>query len=445
MSRADAGHSPNLWPVRRPATAQDLLPAPVVVSRTGAADPAGQNPAVAREPWPCHDRRWGPRPRGGLWLVDAVASAGLSGCGGGYFPAARKWRAALSDPGPVTVVANAAESESLSAKDATLLRLRPHLVLDGLVTLSETLGATSRVLWMHDHDAATRRAVGEAIRERQRAGLDEGPASIRAVAGGYLAGESSAIKHALEGGPLTPRFHGFDPANPAGRAILVHNVETLARLSVLSRQAVADGVPVARRPRPNRPGTRLLTVLTPRDRRVVEVPGESRLGEAVAWVTGRQPSGSAAVLLAGFGGMWAPWSRVAGVTVDERVVRRRGLTLGAGIVAPLWDDTCGVAVTAAIAGYLARASARQCGPCLFGLPALADRMARLRDGTARRTELAQLGRDLEAVGGRGACHHPDGAVRLVRSALETFREDVARHAAGSPCGHAGDTIPVPGG
>ena len=102
-----------------------------------------------------------------------------------------------------------------------------------------------------------------------------------------------------------------------------------------------------------------------------------------------------------------------------------------------------MAVTAAIVGYLARASARQCGPCLFGLPALAEGLARLRDGSARRRELARLGEDLVAVAGRGACHHPDGAVRLVRSALAVFGEDVAAHAAGRPCGRPGDTIPVP--
>ena len=47
------------------------------------------------------------------------------------------------------------------------------------------------------------------------------------------------------------------------------------------------------------------------------------------------------------------------------------------------------------------------------------------------------------MAGRGACHHPDGAVRLVRSALAVFGEDVAAHAAGRPCGRPGDTIPVP--
>ncbi len=446
MSTAGAAHSSNLWSVHEPATGQDLLPAPVVVSRTGAADPAPGTAPVAAESWSDHRDRRGPRPRGGLWLVDAATAEGLRGCGGGFFPAALKWRSALSRPGRVTVVANAAESETLSAKDATLLRLRPHLVLDGLATLSETLEATSAVLWMHDSDRATRRAVGEALRDRQRAGLDELPVAVRAVGGGYLSGESSAIKQALDGGPLLPRFRTAEP--PGDRAVVVHNVETLARLSSLGTSAASAAAREGRQGRSwesTPPSTRLLTVLTPHDRRVVEVPGGTRLGELVTWVTGRQPPGGAAVLLGGFGGTWRRWSEVAGVRVDEHGARDRGASLGPGIVAPLWAEACGVSVTAAIAGYLARASARQCGPCLFGLPAVAEAMGRLRDGTARRAELTRLRGDLAAVAGRGACHHPDGAVRLVRSALEVFGDDVEAHAAGEPCGRPGSTIPVPEG
>jgi len=44
------------------------------------------------------------------------------------------------------------------------------------------------------------------------------------------------------------------------------------------------------------------------------------------------------------------------------------------------------------------------------------------------------------IEGRGACRHPDGVVRLVRSALEVFAADVVRHANGNPCVHAQSTV-----
>ncbi len=437
MSRTGAAAATRLWSVPAVHAAHDLLPGPMPVSRCGPAECRVPGP----EPWPCHEQRLGRRPRGGLWAVDAAAAADLRGCGGGFFPAARKWRSALSRPGRVTVVANAAESEPLSAKDAVLLSLRPHLVLDGLALLAEALDGSSAVLWLHDTDTAVRRAVVAAVEERRDAGLDELTVRIRAVHGGYLSGESTAIKQAVEGGPLAPQFRGFGP-DSRGDYVLVHNAETLARLALLCREAADDG---ARAPagalHPH--ATRLLTVVTPTDRRVVEVPSGTRLAEAVGMAAGAQPPADGAVLLAGYGGAWARWSDVAGLSVAESAFRQRGHSLGAGIVAPLWEPTCGLGVTAAIAGYLARASARQCGPCLFGLPALAEAMARLTDGRARRGESAKLREDLAAVAGRGACHHPDGAVRLVRSALEVFPADLATHAAGTPCGQPYDTIPVP--
>jgi NADH:ubiquinone oxidoreductase subunit F (NADH-binding) len=47
-------------------------------------------------------------------------------------------------------------------------------------------------------------------------------------------------------------------------------------------------------------------------------------------------------------------------------------------------DTCGVRETSNILAYLAAESARQCGPCMFGLPAIATDFAELARGRARR-------------------------------------------------------------
>ena len=47
--------------------------------------------------------------------------------------------------------------------------------------------------------------------------------------------------------------------------------------------------------------------------------------------------------------------------------------------------------------------------------------------------LERLDRRLSTVIGRGACRHPDGAVRLARSALATFAADVKSHVSRRVC------------
>jgi NADH:ubiquinone oxidoreductase subunit F (NADH-binding) len=107
-----------------------------------------------------------------------------------------------------------------------------------------------------------------------------------------------------------------------------------------------------------------------------------------------------------------------------------------------------------VARYLAAESAGQCGPCLNGLPRMAAALAELagikRAGTgSRRRARADLERwtgPLNLVAGRGACGHPDGTVRFVRSTLTVFAAEIARHAQGQ-CSAADRTpfLPVPPG
>jgi hypothetical protein len=60
--------------------------------------------------------------------------------------------------------------------------------------------------------------------------------------------------------------------------------------------------------------------------------------------------------------------------------------------------------------------------------------------------LADLSRWAGLVEGRGACHHPDGTVRFIGSALRVFAAEVRQHERGR-CTTASDLpfLPVPAG
>lgn len=139
-----------------------------------------------------------------------------------------------------------------------------------------------------------------------------------------------------------------------------------------------------------------------------------------------------ALLVGGYGGAWVGPHHFA-TPYASLSFRAVGATAGVGVVVVLGSDTCGVTETARIAHYLAQQSSGQCGPCVYGLPAIADDMARLARGQADPGLLGRLDRRLTQVDGRGACRHPDGAVNLVRSALAVFSDDVGAHARGDVC------------
>ncbi len=151
-----------------------------------------------------------------------------------------------------------------------------------------------------------------------------------------------------------------------------------------------------------------------------------RLGDVLPVHAGVQ-----AVLVGGYHGSWLPSAVAADIRLDPAGLAAVGASLGAGVLAALPGDRCGLTETAAVVGYLAAQSAGQCGPCLNGLPRIAAALGLLaRPGPPRAGLLDDVRRWSGLVVGRGACSHPDGSVRLVSSALTVFAAELTAHAAG---------------
>ncbi|MBX7431390.1 NADH-quinone oxidoreductase subunit F [Mycobacterium sp. Y57] len=380
---------------------------------------AAQGPGLAE-----HQRRFGgAMPRFGRRdLIGLVEKAGLTGRGGGGFPTARKI-AAVTGHKPV-VVANGAEGEPLSSKDAVLLTRAPHLVLDGLGAVAHALGADKVYLYLPSHAVA---AVRHALAERRTARLDRHAVTIVDAPDTFVAGEESAVVRRIEGGPALPRDRRVITAvaGVRGRPTLVNNVETLAHIGLIARfgpgwfRSVGD---------PAEPGTMLVTLSgAVTSRRVVEVPTGEPLTSVISRGGGTDPHTVRAVLLGGYHGGWLPARALDGAHLSRTSLAPLGASPGAGIVHVLGRTECGLAHTANIVGYLESQGARQCGPCRNGLPRLARLCHDLAYGRADDSLIAELRRTVGLVDGRGSCRHPDGTARLVRSALDAFAADIEHH------------------
>ena len=128
-------------------------------------------------------------------------------------------------------------------------------------------------------------------------------------------------------------------------------------------------------------------------------------------------------------GAWVDAAQAWELPLDALALRTRGLSLGCGVIGVLPKSSCGVCATARVMRFLASESSAQCGPCFFGLRALADACDRLAERGTNQDDIMRLRRWANEVGGRGACHHPDGAVMFLQSALKTFSAAFASHPA----------------
>jgi NADH:ubiquinone oxidoreductase subunit F (NADH-binding) len=377
-------------------------------------------------------------------LMDVIERSGLTGRGGAGFPTGRKLRSVAAERGRAIVVANGAEGEPASAKDRLLLSRSPHLVLDGISLAAYAVGADRAFLALHRQERRLAASLEAATAARAAAGIDAVPIEIVGIPGRYISSEQSAIVQYLNGGPALPTFspprtheRGFD-----GRPTLVNNAETLAHIALIARHGDrwfrSAGVPGAA-------GTMLVTV----DGAVAR-PGvyEVELGTTVGaalMIAGGLTERPQAILTGGYFGTWLPVDVAWQMPLTHRDLRAAGGALGAGIIIALPDTSCGLAETARVVRYLAGETAGQCGPCVFGLPALADAVADLAyQGEQRAVRQIQALAGL--VEGRGACKHPDGVSQLVRSALTAFAADAAWHQERGPCYgiRRPPILPVPG-
>lgn len=356
-------------------------------------------------------------------LIDALARAELHGHGGAHFPTATKLAAVATQHGRPTVVVNGTEGEPLSHKDHFLLSRHPDSVLDGALVAARALTADRIIVAVDQRRAGAEAMVGAAIERRAELNRRRLKTTVATVPSGYVTGQETALINALQGRAPKPSFTPPYPFEKglSGKPTLVCNAETYRQVG-----RVASG---------SYDGSRLLSVSGAVARpAVVQASPDTTVAGALR-AAGGMAEPVQGVLLGGYAGTWVAGSDALELVLDECALNARGLTLGPGIVVALGESSCPVMEVTRVARWMAGQSSGQCGPCVFGLDAIAAALEDLIE-TGSDGGYVNIRRWCGMVSRRGACAHPDGVARFVTSALDTFGpvfDDHARHGACEAC------------
>jgi NADH:ubiquinone oxidoreductase subunit F (NADH-binding) len=370
-----------------------------------------------------------------MTLIDDLRSAGLTGRGGAAFSTAVKVAAAY-DNGAALIV-NACDGELGAAKDAFVVAAHLGELVEGARLVTRGSGRI-RYAAHRGSDTETRLIA---------AGLD-----VLDVPSRYVSSEETAVISLATKGlarPMTKRapFVGGG-RDSRGRRIpptVVLNAETVWRIAQIAAYGPdwfrAQGTPAE-------PGPRLVTIggAVPRPG-VLETAAGMPLTTLLA-AAGGMPSGAGYLWVGGLGGVLMPAADVPRLRWSSADLAAYGGSVGPGVIDVLDPRECPVEYVDRMLTYAAGESAGQCGPCMFGLPAIAadwHDLAAVRPGN-RATVESRLTQRLALVPGRGACRFPDGVARFAASAHRQLSDHLAAHAEGhcltSPT-HASPTYPSP--
>ena len=367
-------------------------------------------------------------------VITEIAAADLRGMGGAGFPTHRKWAPVAAAPdGDKYIICNGNEDEPGTFKDRFLLEHTPHQVIEGALIAAVATRANHVVLYVNPHQpealAVTREAVQQWRAHRLFAAIEQrlgGPLSLGVVpsSGLYIGGEETAVIASVEGGFPFPRRKPPFPAEQGvhGAPTVVNNTETLAHVPGILRHGaqwyrnLGEG---------NAAGTKLYSlsgdVLRPG---LYELPMGTRLETLIFEHGGGmlQDKEFKAVFTGGPSNTLLT-RRDLDVALDFDSVRQRQSRLGTGAMIVVSEGTSIVRKVAEYVSFFAQGSCGQCPPCKGGTFQLMRILNRLDTGRGVRADLDALENLCRILPGSGRCGLIDGAVTVVESSINQFREE----------------------
>ena len=371
-------------------------------------------------------------------VIAEMKASGLRGRGGAGFPTGLKWSfMPRTFPGQKYLVCNSDEGEPGTFKDRDILRLNPHIVIEGMAIAAYAMGITVGYNYIHGEIFEVYERFEEALEEARQAGFlgDNIMGSsfnfqLHAFHGygAYICGEETALLESLEGKKGQPRFKPPFPASFGlyGKPTTINNTETFAAVPWIFRHS---GQAYLEAGKPNNGGTKLFSISgdvacpgnyeiplgTPFSK-LLELAGGMRDGRKIKAVI---PGGSSAPVI--------PGDMMMDLTMDYDAISKAGSMLGSGAVIVMDERRCMVKSLLRLSYFYFEESCGQCTPCREGTGWLYRMVHRIEHGEGRKDDLDMLDSVAGNIMGRTICALGDAAAMPVRGFLKHYRDEFAHH------------------
>ncbi len=337
--------------------------------------------------------------RGGYWaFVDTISrhtpaqvcqlveKSGLSGRGGGGYPAGRKWAITLNTTSDQRYfVCNAVESDPGSYMNRAIIESNPHRLLEAMLIGAYATGSTKAYIFIRKEFKLAIKRLKTALQQAAAYGLtghhifDSGvniDIIVKEGARAFVCGEETALNNSIEGKRAMP---SSKPPFPAIRGLwnkptIVNNVETLFNVPLILRNGpdwfAATGTASSK-------GTKVFTLSgRTKFRGTIEVPMGITFREIISGIGGGMTEGKAfkAVILGINSGSYII-EETLDTKVDFEALRNIGSALGSGAFVVVDEDTCMVDMARFFTAFFKKESCGKCIPC--------------REGTARMLEIME--------------------------------------------------------
>lgn len=377
-------------------------------------------------------------------VIAEIKTSALRGRGGAGFPTGLKWSfMPRTFPGQKYLVCNSDEGEPGTFKDRDILRLNPHIVIEGMAIAAYSMGVSVGYNYIHGEIFEVYERFEEALEEARAAGfLGEkilgSNFSFQLHAfhgyGAYICGEETALLESLEGKKGQPRFKPPFPASFGlyGKPTTINNTETFAAVPWIIRnggQAYLDvGIP-------NNGGTKLFSISGDVEKpgnyeiplgtpfsKLLELAGGMRGGRKIKAVI---PGGSSAPVI--------PGDMMMDLTMDYDAIAKAGSMLGSGAVIVMDETRCMVKSLLRLSYFYFEESCGQCTPCREGTGWLYRMVHRIEHGKGKPEDLELLDSVAGNIMGRTICALGDAAAMPVRGFLKHYRDEFAYHIENKRC------------